>query len=214
MNRDEVWQAIDAERLSLADLLDELSPAEWESPSLCAGWRVRDVAAHLTLAHLGAVPAAAALLRAGGNFNRMIRDTARRQAVLPTGELAVRLRAMAGSRRTAPGITHLEPLIDILAHGQDITVPLGRTRVMPPRAATAAVERVWPDLWPFRPRRRLPHVAFAATDAAWSAGEGARVEGPIGAILLVLTGRPAGLSRLSGPGVDVLMARMPPVRAT
>jgi uncharacterized protein (TIGR03083 family) len=212
MERDEVWQTIDAERLSLADLLDDLGPAEWETPSLCAGWRVRDVAAHLTLSQLGVLPAAVAMVRAGGNFNRMVRDTARRQARLPTGQYAVLLRAMVGSRRTVPGITHLEPLIDILVHGQDITVPLGRTRAMPPRAAAAAASRVWPNLWPFRAERRLRGFRFAATDDDWTAGEGPRIEGPMGAILLLLTGRAAGLSRLTGPGVAELAARLSPAR--
>ena len=56
MDRDEVWRAIDAERISLADLLDSLGEREWETPSLCAGWRVRDVAAHLTLAQIDRFP--------------------------------------------------------------------------------------------------------------------------------------------------------------
>ena len=60
MDRDEVWRAIDGERVSLADLLDSLGDQEWETPSLCAGWRVRDVAAHLTMAHLGVFPVAVA----------------------------------------------------------------------------------------------------------------------------------------------------------
>ena len=64
MNRDEVWGAIDTERVSLADLLDSLGEQEWETPSLCAGWRVRDVAAHLTLAQMRPLPAVAAALRA------------------------------------------------------------------------------------------------------------------------------------------------------
>jgi uncharacterized protein (TIGR03083 family) len=34
-----------AERTDLADLLDTLTPEQWETPSLCAGWRVRDVVA-------------------------------------------------------------------------------------------------------------------------------------------------------------------------
>nr|BFE80642.1 hypothetical protein GCM10020093_032430 [Planobispora longispora] len=51
MNRDEVWQAIDHERSTLADLFDDLSEKEWATASLCDGWSVRDVAAHLTLAH-------------------------------------------------------------------------------------------------------------------------------------------------------------------
>ena len=133
MNRDEVWQAIDDERLSLADLFDDLSAAEWETASLCDGWRVRDVAAHLTLAQLGTFPAAMATLRARGNMGRMIHDTAVRQARLPVGQYAVLLRGMAGSRKKAPGVTDLEPLIDVLVHGQDIAIPLGRTRPMRPR---------------------------------------------------------------------------------
>ena len=60
MDRDQVWQAIDDERASLAALLDDLSEQEWETPSLCAGWRVRDVAAHLTLSQTGLFPAVAA----------------------------------------------------------------------------------------------------------------------------------------------------------
>ena len=55
MDRDEIWQVIDDQRLSLADLFDDLSAAEWRTPSLCHDWRVRDVAAHLTLAQMGAL---------------------------------------------------------------------------------------------------------------------------------------------------------------
>jgi uncharacterized protein (TIGR03083 family) len=208
MNRDEVWRAIDQERLGLADLFDDLSAAEWETPSLCDGWRVRDVAAHLTLAQLGPLPAALATLRARGNISRMIRDTAVRQARLPVGQYGAMLRGMAGSRRKAPGVTDLEPLIDVLVHGQDIAIPLARTRPMPTRAAAAAADRVWPNLWPFRAGRKLAGFRLAATDHPWSAGEGPPVEGPIAAILLLLTGRRAALAQLSGAGVLELEARM------
>jgi uncharacterized protein (TIGR03083 family) len=204
MDRDEVWQVIDRERLSLADLLDELSAPEWETPSLCAGWRVRDVAAHLTLSQLGLFPVVVAAVRARGNFNRMVHDTAVRQARLPVHEYARRLRAMAGSRKKAPGVSHLEPLIDVLVHGQDIAIPLGRTRLVPAEAAMAAADRVWPDLFPWRPGRKLSGFRFAATDCTWSAGEGTLVEGPIAALLLLLTGRNAALSQLSGPGAAEL----------
>ena len=54
LDRDTVWTSIDRERLDLADLLDGLTDAERARPSLCDGWRVRDVAAHLALAHIGA----------------------------------------------------------------------------------------------------------------------------------------------------------------
>jgi uncharacterized protein (TIGR03083 family) len=201
MDRDQVWHTIDRERLSLADLFDDLSPQEWETPSLCAGWRVRDVAAHLTLSQMGLITAVVAAARARGNFNRMVHDTAVRQARLPTTEYARRLRAMAGSRRKAPGVSHLEPLMDVLVHGQDIAIPLGRPRPVPTEAAMAAADRVWPNLFPWRAERKLRGFRFAATDCSWTAGEGRLAEGPIAAILLLLTGRPAGLAQLAGPGV-------------
>jgi uncharacterized protein (TIGR03083 family) len=206
VDRDEVWRAIDEERVSLAGLLDSLGDQEWETPSLCAGWRVRDVAAHLTLAQMGPLPSVVAAVRARGNFNRMIYDTAVRQARLPVSEYAPRLRAMAGSRRKAPGVTYLEPLIDVLVHGQDIAIPLGRIRPVPVRAAVAAADRVWPSLFPWRAKRKLGGFRLAATDCDWSAGEGSLVAGPIAAILLLLTGRRAGLPQLSGPGARELSA--------
>ena len=53
MDRDQIWQTIDAQRRNVADLLEDLSENQWRWPSLCAGWTVRDVAAHLTLQQIG-----------------------------------------------------------------------------------------------------------------------------------------------------------------
>jgi uncharacterized protein (TIGR03083 family) len=208
MNHGDVWRTIDGERLSLANLFGSLSADEWETESLCTGWRVRDVAAHLTLAHMGMLAGVLAMLRARGNLNRMIRDTAVRQARLPTGQYAVLLRGMIGSRKAAPGITELEPLIDVLVHGQDIAIPLGRTRPMPPAAAATAATRVWSMSRPFHAERKLSGFRIVATDHPWSAGRGRQVEGPVAAILLLLTGRRAALPQLSGPGAAELQARM------
>lgn len=138
MDEDTAWTVIDRERLELADLLGGLSDDEWAHPSLCTGWRIREVVAHLALAHMGAGNAAVSMLRTGGSFDRMVRETARRHANASTRELVEEIRAMAGSRRRAPGVTYLEPLLDVLVHGQDITVPLGRARAMPVDAASAA----------------------------------------------------------------------------
>lgn len=209
MDEDAVWAAIDCERRLVADLLDDLSDAEWAVPSLCAEWRVRDVAAHLALAHTGRAAATAGLVRAAGNLQHMIRDTARRHATVPTGQLTAEIRAMAGSRRRAPGVTYLEPLLDVLVHIQDIAVPLGRPHPMPANAAATAATRVWTMGWPmstaFRARARLRGFELVASDTDWRVGRGARVEGSIDALLLLLTGRStACVDRLSGPGVAQL----------
>src|SRR5215211_5819703 len=102
MDGDAVWRTIDAERAGLADLVDDLTPAEWETPSLCDAWRVGDVAVHLTQAHMGMREAAGAALRARGSFDRMIRDSALRARGVSPEECARRLRTMVGSRRMAP----------------------------------------------------------------------------------------------------------------
>src|SRR5436190_9499629 len=116
MDSDDVWRTIDEQRFDVANLLDELSEQEWSTPSLCAAWTVREVAAHLTLAHLRLLPCLVASGCARGSIDRLIRDTGIRQARLPVQEYAPRLRAMIGSRRTVPFVTDLEPLIDILVH--------------------------------------------------------------------------------------------------
>lgn len=214
MDDDAIWRVIDDERSRLADLLDELGDAEWRTPSLCAAWTVRDVVAHLTLAHASPLTAAVGLIRAGGNFDRTIRDTAIRQARLPVPELRRRLRAMVGSRRIVPFLVPIQPMIDVLCHAQDIARPLGRTHPMPVAPAVAAADRIWGQSFPFRSQRRLRGFELVATDAPWRAGSGVRVEGPMSALLLLVTGRPAALAELSGPGVAGLPARFPHVTGT
>ena len=212
LTTDLVWAAVDRERRELTDLLDRLSPDQWETPSLCAGWRVREVAAHLTLAHTSVGRAAVEAVRARGSFDRMVRDTAVRRAAAPRAELVAALRTMVGSRRRAPGISPLEPLLDVLVHGQDIAVPLGIERPMPLDAAATSATRVWDCPWPlsraFRTRSRLHGLQLVADDVEWSVGAGPRVEGPVAALLLVLTGRSrAVLHRLRGPGTEGLADR-------
>jgi uncharacterized protein (TIGR03083 family) len=165
---------------------------------------VRDVAAHLTLAHARAAFAVPALIRARGSFDRMVHDTACAAAAAPTGELVAGIRAMVGSRRHAIGTTEVEPLLDVLVHGQDIARPLGRERPVPPAAASTAATRAWSMGWPFWARRRLRGVRLVATDSDWRVGSGPLVCGTTGDLLLLVTGRRQAVPQLSGPGVALL----------
>jgi len=208
MDPDAVWRTIDQERAELADLMETFTDADWQMPSLCEGWRVRDVAAHLTLAQMGVLPGLVAFARARGSFNAMIHDTAVRQAELPVEDYPVLLREMLGSRRKAPTVSMIEPMLDALVHGQDMVVPLGRRREMPAEAAAVAAQRAWSMSWPFHVRKRLHGFTLNATDHPWSAGEGAVVEGPVQALLMLVTGRHVVIPELSGPGAEALRDRL------
>jgi uncharacterized protein (TIGR03083 family) len=211
IDHDMIWQAIDAHRRSVADLLEQLSDAEWRQPSLCAGWTVRDVAAHLTLQQVGLGTALAGLIRACGNIDLAVRDAARRRsAAWSTDQMIAAIRGMIGSRRHNTGVTCRETLIDILVHGQDIAVPLGRDLAMPPDAAVVAADRIWSMRWPppFPARRRMDGFRLIATDAAWTIGDGPEVSAPIGALVLLSSGRLTALADLSGEGAAELTARL------
>ncbi|MEU4419037.1 maleylpyruvate isomerase family mycothiol-dependent enzyme [Actinoplanes sp. NPDC024001] len=203
MEPQECWTAIAGQRRAVAELLAGLATAEWETPSLCAGWRVRDVAAHLAMTPLppGPLIMAAEAIRAGGRFHRFNHVMAVRHAQRPTTELVAELREHAGSRRLPAVTTVSNALFDVLVHSQDIAVPLGRRLPMPTRAAAAGATRVWTMGWPFWARRRFRGVRLTATDTDWSVGAGPEITGPIEALLLLLTGRAAALPRLTGAGL-------------
>jgi len=198
MDEETSWAVIARQRLALADLLDDLSGDEWERPSLCAGWRVRDVAAHVAMAPQppGAAAMLGAAVRARGSFDRLNHDMAVRHAARPTGEIVAELRRHAASRRL-PAVTSYRNIVpDLLVHTQDIAVALGRELPMPVEAARAGADRVWGMGWPFWASRRLRGLRLTATDTDWSAGAGAQeVTGPIAALLLLLTGRTATARR-------------------
>jgi uncharacterized protein (TIGR03083 family) len=210
VDRADLQAAITAERLRLADVLDDLGPAEWDVPSLCAGWTVKDVVAHMTLlTRLSRVVAFRGILAARFDVNRFIAEAARdRAAQYSPAELVSQFRASADSPRRPPGAKPMDPLVDILGHGQDITRPLHRTLAMPPEHVVPALEFAM-SIGFYGAPKRLVGLRLVATDADWSTGEGDReLRGPVGDLLLVATGRPAGLAALEGAGVDEMTARL------
>lgn len=129
----DITTAIAAERRELATMLDGLPAGKWDAPTLCAGWRVREVAAHMTMGFRYSLPRMAAeLITARGNLNRMTDRCARKDAAtFSTGELAAFLRDNAGHPWKPPvgGIT--AALGHDVVHGLDITVALGLGRRVP-----------------------------------------------------------------------------------
>lgn len=211
MNHDEIWQAVDAQRAGLCELLTGLGDEEWARPSLCAAWTVRDVAAHLTRQQLGPGALLAQITQWRGSIDRTTAHVARvHAAAVTTEQIVAEIRATIGSRRHIFGVTYLETLIDILVHSQDIAIPLGRTFEMPAGAAAVAATRALAMRWP-PPLPAVKAVAgfrLTATDVSWSAGAGPAVQGPMAALLLVICGRLVALPRLSGDGAAELTTRL------
>lgn len=193
MESDEIWRVIDEQRAELADLFETIDDEQWSTPSLCEGWTVRDVAAHLTHSHMSLPRVIVEATKSGFRFNAMVHRTAVEDTKDPR-EIAAALRAMIGSRRHVVGTVERDPLLDALVHGQDIAVPLGIDRPMPTDAAVAAAERLWRMRFPFNPRSQLPGIRLAATDTDFAVGEGQRIDAPIRDILMVLSGRRAPVS--------------------
>ena len=206
MDESAAWQTISTERQALADLLDTLTPEQWATPSLCRGWTVRHVAAHLMVGPTGSMAGfLRAMVRARGSFDRANRLLAEDRARLPTATLVADLREHAGSRFTPPGLDWHAPLTDLLVHRLDITVPLGLDHGRPLDPWADALDmlvskRAVPAFLP----RGLPELTLTAPDVDWSSGTGPRVAAPAEALALAITRRPARLDELTGPGSEAL----------
>ncbi|MFD3682894.1 maleylpyruvate isomerase family mycothiol-dependent enzyme [Streptomyces sp. NPDC058613] len=188
-----------AERRDMADLLDGLDPAQWDAPSLCSGWRVREVAAHLSLGFRTSLPGfAAELLRARGSLHGMTDRTARRDAAAFTPhELAALLREHADHPWKPPAGGPAGALAHDVVHGLDITTALGHPRRVPEDRLRLLLDAVTPRGLRFF-GVDLAGIRLCADDLDWSLGEGDPVYGDAQDLLSVLFGRRLPRGRLHG----------------
>lgn len=207
MHADEIWPLVHAERRALAADLGGLAPERWQTPSLCSGWTVHDVLAHMVAtARLTPPTFLVRLAACGFSMSRFTdRQLAAQRAGGPAGTLAA-FRAVETSRSAPPGPT-LSWLGEALVHAEDIRRPLGIRRDYPLAAVTAVTEFYAGSNVLIGGKRRVTGLTLKATDTDWSHGSGPVVEGPAPALMLATTGRTAALDDLSGPGVEILRAR-------
>ena len=207
----DTFTLIAAERRRLADALAGLASDDWEAPSLCGGWSVHVVAAHLNAPWSVSKPQfAMAIVRQRGldsGFDRIARGLADR---LTPAACVAGLRDHADSRFTPPGSGPEAPLTDIIVHGADMLQPLDRSVEVAPEAL--AVSLGWLATGRakgFVPRGRTDGLAFEATDPDLRCGSGPTVvTGPALALCTALCGRRAMIGQLSGEGAPVLASRL------
>jgi uncharacterized protein (TIGR03083 family) len=203
------WAHVESARRELAEDLEPLEEGEWDKPSLCREWRVRDVVAHLldvTEVHVGAFVVGA--VRNGFSPDRYLAREGRRGGACSPSVLVERLRACAPSRARLPFTRPITILVDATVHGQDIRRPLGLRRPVPEERLRLVLDGLKTFGFPMNARKRAAGLTLRTTDMDWSHGRGPEVEGPGEAIAMLLAGRPAALTDLKGPGLAVLSGRL------
>lgn len=207
MDKATLWTWIHAERTALAATLAEITPEEWAHDTLCPGWSVQDIAAHvISNPQIGWGQMGGLMARnLGRGYNAMIFREVKRLGARETREsILADFERFATSTRHVPTTTTVEPLIDALLHHQDIVRPLGRTREMPPEAAAVAADRVR-RLAPLMGTRKLVRsVRMVATDVSWTRGAGPTIEGPMQELLMVASGRRPDPALVSGDGTALV----------
>ena len=199
----ELGAMVGDELVGLADALDRLTPEQWEMQSLCVGWRVREVIAHLTMpTRMSSFRFLLEIAKDRGKFNRMADRIARRDAHLANDVLVEAVRSDELRRWTPPGGGARGALVHAVVHGLDVTEALGIARTAPQshlREVLAALAD--PKSAKFF-GMDLGGLRLQANDLEWSAGEGRMVNGPARDLVLALSGRPSIPGRLTGDGVS------------
>lgn len=205
--RNMVW----AEQDELRELLASLATDDWDKPTLCGSWKVRDVVAHLISMNQAGL---AGFLQATVSINWFNSTGVKRRASQTPEELLDAFEKVMGIRGLGRLVPPSAMLVEVLVHSQDIRRSLGlqreiaaeRLHVLLPRSVSVA--SYVPGFGFTGGRWRARGLRLCAIDLGWSWGTGPEVSGPAEALLLAVLGRTAALADLSGNGVPALASRM------
>jgi uncharacterized protein (TIGR03083 family) len=210
MTNDDYRRMHDEENTEFSAYLHSLEEADWEKPSLCDGWRVRDVVGHILYGNelrLSTLPFRLARYGFSSDRSGKAYSIARAEG-RPVAELLRDFdnrNAWGGTGRVFPPKL---VLLDRLVHQQDVRRALGHSRTIPPERVLAVLDAT-PKLGTvFGARRRTRGLRFTATDVDWSWGEGPLVTGPGEALFMAMLGRHQTLADLSGDGLDTFASRL------
>ena len=198
----DVWPIVHAERAALLADLEGIGEHRFDEPSLCPGWTVHDVVAHLVdtarTTRLGFV---AGMVRARFDFDRQNADGIRRARGATTSQTLGRLRDTLTLTATPPAPIDTR-LVEAVVHGEDVRRPLGLAGTYPTDAVVRALRLQARTAVSFGgARERVAGLRLRATDADLVLGDGPEVRGSALSLLLAMSGRPVVAGELDGPGV-------------
>ena len=203
----DVWPTIHAERKALAADLDGLTATDWDTESLCDGWTVRDVVAHMTAAaQLNGPKFFGRLIGSGFSFEKVqAKGIAAQRGASPADTLA-NFKAQIDSTGRPPG--PIDTMLgETIVHSEDIRRPLGVQHTYPTDAVVRVAGFLKGSNLIIGTKKRIAGLQLQATDVEWSTGDGPTVEGQILDLLMAMTGRKAALDSLTGDGVATLRSR-------
>ncbi len=203
----DVWPLVHAERAALVGDLESLDDGQWEEPSLCSGWTVHDVVAHLVdTARTTRLGFLLGLAGARFDFDRQNARGVERERCASPRDTLERLRQAAA--RTSTPLAPLDSrLVEEIVHGEDIRRPLGIARSYPREAVVRSLRLQVRTPASFGGARELvARTRLTASDAGLSIGEGPEVCGPALSLLLAVSRRRVALDDLGGPGLSALAA--------
>lgn len=202
-------------REGFIETLERLTLDDWLVPSLCREWRVVDVAAHLAWAPvMGAGEGIVAMIRSGFSMNRLIARSAIGWSSRGQEAILDQLRDNARTGARPIGMPPVAALSDAVVHGLDVRRPLGLPGQVPPESLAPLADFVLGTPWPMNAviggsaKRRVAGVRLVATDVDWTHGAGPDARGSAEALVLLLHGRVPAPSELTGPGAEVVRARL------
>ena len=209
----EIWRTVHAERRRLAADLSGLRDEQWAAASLCPGWDIHDVLAHLVdTARTSRLSFVRDLVAARMDFDRANeKGIAREKRPDPRHTLDALTQA-AELTRTPPANLATR-LVEAIVHGEDIRRPLGMPNSYPRPAIAQALTyqlRTPVSFGGGRDRVAGLRLVDRATGAAW--GQGDEVEADALDLLLAVSGRPVAPGSLAGSGAERLTGEQHPGR--
>lgn len=201
------WPVIHQERAALASDLDGLTADQWNTPSLCPGWSVQDVLAHMVATAKMTPPKFfAGLIGAGFKFHDLSnKNIASERGDSPQATLAS-FREVVNYTKHPPGPTD-SWLGEVIVHANDIRKPLGIAHEYSIDAMVQVADFYKGSNLLLGTKNRIQGLKLTATDAEWSTGDGPEVTGAMAPLLFAMVGRKAPLDELTGDGLATLRSR-------
>ena len=205
----DTWTTIKNGRETLADFLQNLTPDEWNKPTLCAGWTVKDVAAHmLVIPTMSKGQVFRSFLSSGFNLDKMNAKLVQQlTAQMSSAQIVASTRSSAASKTMPPGLKLPGVLTELVVHSFDIADGVAKPFEVPTADVVACLDHLKNVQSVFKTKQRIAGLKLQATDAPWSTGTGPVVSGPAKQLLLAMAARRGALDQLTGEGVATLRSR-------